>query len=142
MSGKPGRGRWSLIAAALPCAVAAVIVVIVIPLVATDTFRGANPRGSSIAFSISAVLHTLLGILALRSRRSSGAVSVWIGVLASILGLILLDPAFDFGVHPGMRVADVAMFVCAISDFAAAILVFLMAFRRSRAMGKPVRLFE
>jgi hypothetical protein len=117
-------------------------VAIIIPLVATDTFRGGNPRGSSIAFGVVAMLHALLAFLGFRSNRSSGTISVWLGAFALTLGVILLDPAFAFTAHPGLRVAVAAIFFCAFADVAAGVLVFAMLFVRSRAEARPVRLFE
>ena len=142
MSGKDVQRRLRLFAAGVPCVVAVLIVALIIPLVATDTFRGGNPRGSSIAFGVNAIMHALLAYLAFRSNRSSGSISVWLGAFALALGIILLDPAFAFTAHPGLHVAVTAMFFCAFSDVVAAVLVFAMAFTRSRAEARPVRLFE
>ena len=142
MSHRAIQGCWRLIAGALPCAVAAVVVVIIIPVLATNAFPGWRAHPSIIAFALTAVLHALVGTFALRSNRSSGAISVWLGVATLMLGFILLDAAFAFTERPDLRVAVIAIFICAMSDFAATTSVFVMAFMRSRAAGKPIRLFE
>ena len=103
VSGKDAQRRLRLIAAGVPFVVAVLIVVLIIPLVATDTFRGGNPRGSSIAFGVNAILHVLLTYLAFRSNRSSGSISVWLGAFALTPGRNPAGPRFR--VHGAPRPA-------------------------------------
>lgn len=143
MASETAQSRLRFVTAGILFAIVAILVVIIVPPVATDTFRGANPGGSSRAFGVSAILHALLAISVVRSSRFAGRMSVWAGVFALILGLPLLDAAFAFRSHgSALRVPDVGMFVCVFSDFVAAMLIFSMAFFRSRASGKAIRLFE
>lgn len=143
MASETAHSRLRFVTAGILFAIVAILVVIIVPPIATDTFRGARPRAATTAFVVTAILHALLAMFVVRSSRSAGRISAWAGVFALILGLILLDAAFAFRAHgSALRVANAGMFVCVFSDFVAAMLIFSVALFRSRASGKPIRLFE
>jgi hypothetical protein len=125
--------------AGLYCAAAAAIVILVIPPISRNTLDGARPVVNSIAFGINAALNGVLALLALRGRQG---VRVWVGIAGLIIGLILLDPAFDFSSRSVLRFAVAGMFAAAFCDFTAAVLVFAMAMLRARGDAKPIRLFN
>jgi hypothetical protein len=120
-----------------------ILLVVVIPPILKDTFKGANLGPAAIAFAVSALLHAAVGIFACRSSRTRGAISAWMGVITVILGLILMDGGFAFRAHgPAMRLAVFAIFTCVVADFVAAAIIFVMSFLRSRALGKPIQLMH
>ena len=131
--------RVPRVTAALYCAAAAAIFVLVIPPISRNTLDGARPVVNSVAFGITAALNGMLALLAPRRRQ---VVPVWIGISGLIVGLILLDPAFDFSNRPVLRFAVAGMFAAAFCDFAAAVLVFTTALVRAHGSAKPVRLFH
>ena len=132
MIGEDTQRCLRLIASGLVIAVPVIIAVLVIPLVLRDTFAGATPGRASLAFAISALLHALLGIWASRSSRLTGRISIWVGILALLLGLVLVDAGFAFAGHPAMLIATAAIFLCVLSDAIASALIFALAFIRSR----------
>jgi len=133
MIGEDTQRRLRLITSGLVIAVPVILVVLVIPLVLRDTFPGANPKVSSVAFAVSALLHALLGIWAFRSSCVAKTISIGVGIFALLLGLVLLDAGFAFAAHPDMLIATVAIFLCILSDAVASALIFTLAFIRSRA---------
>ncbi len=132
MIGKDTQRRLRLIASGLVIAVPGMIAVVVIPLVLRDTFPQATPGPASVAFAVSALLHALLGIWAFRSSRPTKTISIWVGIFALLLGLILLDAGFAYAGHPAMLIATAAIFLCILSDAVASALIFALAFIQSR----------
>jgi hypothetical protein len=132
MTGEHTHRRLRLIASWLLVAVPTILVVLVIPLVLGETFSGARPRTASIAFAVSALFHLLLAIWAFRSSRVAETIPIWVGIIALMLGLILVDAGVAFAGHPAMLIATVAIFGCVFSDAVASALVFTLAFVRSR----------
>jgi len=136
------RRRIGLTIAVFFFAVFVMIAAIVIPPVATDTSREAEPARAAVLFAGCAILHALLGISVVGSSRSAAGVlsiagrsrsadgiPVRTGVFGLFLGIMLLDVAFDFGKHvPALPAADAALFVCACGDLACAGLIFATAF--------------
>ena len=133
------QSRLRPIASGLLTAVAAILIVLVIPLVRQDRFPGVARGPASIAFAVSALFHALLALWAFRSSCASEAISIWVGVFAPLLGLALMDAGFAFAGHPHMQIATAAIFACVLSDAAASVLVFTLAFLRSRETVKLLR---
>ena len=141
MSGAMAWDRILLTGSRIFFLVAAVLVLVVIPPVWMDTHPGAAPRGSAIAFAVSALLHVLLGIwLRAVVRRGYGVPSkaqLWsLGLLAWLFGLVLMDGAFAFagraGAEFGMLAVTVATFASVAGDFLAGLLAIARTFVRDQ----------
>lgn len=139
MTGEPTQRRLRWMASWLLVAVPTILTVLVIPLVLRDTFPAARPGAASVAFAVSALFHALLAMWAFRSIRLAATIPIWVGIVALMLGLILVDAGVASAGHPAMLVATVAIFVCVLSDAVASALIFTLAFLRSRT---AVKLFE
>lgn len=122
MIGEDAQRRLRLTASGLVIAVPAILAALVMP------------AGKAIvAFAVCALLHALLGVWAFRSSRPTRTISIWVGIFALLLGLVLVDAGFAYAGHPDMRIATAAIFLCILSDAAASALIFVLAFIESRA---------
>ena len=123
------RQRILMLGAALMLASASVVVFGVIPPVRTDTFPGATPDSAVPAFWGNVLLVLLVAAAAVTSSRLGSnratlrrALAGVPGLLALVLGLLLIDAAAAFSGHgPGMHGAVVALWVCVCLDVAAGI---------------------
>jgi Co/Zn/Cd efflux system component len=132
MIGENTQRSLRLIASGFVIAVPAILAVLVIPLVLRDAYPRAMPGRAGVAFAVTALLHALLGIWAFRSSRLTKTISIWVGIFALLLGLALVDAGFAFAEHPAMLIATAAIFLCVLSDAVASVLIFTLAFIRSR----------
>jgi len=123
------RRRILMLAAALTLASAAFLAFGVIPPVRADTFPSATPDRAVPAFwgnvllllvvAAAAVTSSRLGLNRSTLRRVLAGVP---GLLALVLGLLLIDAATAFSGHgPGMHGAVVALWGCVCLDVAAGI---------------------
>ena len=148
--------RSRLVAAWIFVAVAAIVVVAVIPPVWTDRYPRATPGRAVAALFVSAVLHVLLGtwMFAIVRRWGDPPSKLQLGslgLLAMAFGLLLLDAgsAYASRAHTGagMFAATVALFECVGGDFVAGVLALAGVFVRDQVaslnisgMGKrPLR---
>ena len=127
-----------VVGAALMLVSAALVVFRVIPLVRADTFPGAAPDRAVPAFWANVLLVLLVVAAAVTSSRLGSnratlrrALAGAPGLLALVLGLLLIDAAIAFSGHgPGMHGAVVALWVCVCLDVAAGIGMFVSAYAR------------
>jgi len=123
------RQRILMLGAALMLASAAFVAFGVIPLVRADTFPSATPDSAVPAFwgnvllvllvAAAAVTSSRLGLSRATLRRALAGIP---GLLALVLGLVLIDAATAYSGHgPGMHGAVVALWVCVCLDVAAGI---------------------
>lgn len=121
------RQRILMLGSALMLVSAALIAFAVIPLAGADRAPGAAPDRAVPAFWAMVLLLLLVGAAALTSSRLGSnhatlrrALAGGPGLLAVILGLVLIDAAAAFSGHgPGMRGAVVALGVCVCLNVAA-----------------------
>ncbi|TFG50841.1 MAG: hypothetical protein E4H37_08735 [Gemmatimonadales bacterium] len=132
------RQRILMLGAALMLVSAAIVAFGVIPLVRVDTFPGAAPDQAVPAFWGNVLLLLLVAAAAVTSSRLGSnratlrrALAGVPGLLALVLGLLLIDAATAFSGHgPGMHGAVVALWVCVCLDVAAGIGMVGSAFAR------------
>jgi hypothetical protein len=127
----PLRFRW--LGAGLVLASAAVVAFGVIPLVRADTYPQATPDRAVPAFWANVLLSVLVAAAAFASSRAAvrRILPGVAGIVAVLLGLVLIDAATAFSGHgPGMRGAVVALWVCVCLDLAGGALMGIAAFVR------------
>jgi hypothetical protein len=143
MVSEAGWRRILRVGAGIFFAIAATLVVVVIPPMRTDTFPQATPDRAIPAFIVIAILHVLLGgaLLAAVSPRLRGVTGRLLlgamGLLGLLFGLALQDAAAAYAGHgPGMLVATVALFACVGGDLIAGALALAAAFLRGRNLAR------
>ena len=132
------RQRILMLGAALMVISAALVAFSVIPLVRADTYPGAAPDRAVSAFWANVLLVLLVVAAAVTSSRLGSnratlrrALAGVPGLLALVLGLLLIDAATAFTGHgPGMHGAVVAIWVCVCLDVAAGIGMVWSVFAR------------
>jgi hypothetical protein len=117
----PGRqAAWRVVmraGASLFFAVAAILVVVVIPTVAKDTSPNATLSPAVKACLVSVVVHVFLAAFMLWRTRGS-KLPVVPGVFGLLLGLLSLGGASAFAAGgPAMRPAAIALYLCTGIDF-------------------------
>lgn len=121
------RERVLMLGAALVLVSAFLVAFAVIPLVRGDTFPGVAQSRAVPAFWGNVLLSLVVAAAAAISSRLGSnratlrnALAGLPGLLALILGLLLIDAAMAFSGHgPGMHGAVVALWVCVFLDVAA-----------------------
>jgi hypothetical protein len=127
------RRRMGIIAAGLCLADAALVGLVIIPPVATDTSPVAAPAQAAFMFALSAIFHLVLGLRVLGAARHATGMSAWYVAIGLILGLMLLDAWAAFPAHgPALRTAAAAAFLCACSDIVSSVLILLLKFAEPR----------
>lgn len=132
--------RILVLGAAFMLASAAVVAFDVIPPVRTDTFPLATPDRAVPAFWGNVLLALLVAAAALASSRVGSTratlrrvLSGVLGLLALLLGLLLIDAATAFSGHgPAMHRAVLALWVCVCFDLAGGVSMVGSAFMPSR----------
>jgi hypothetical protein len=119
-SSPESRAAWRVVlrvGAGLFLVVAAILVVVVIPAVAKDTFPLATPGAAVTGFIVSVAIHVFMAAFMLWRTRG-GKLPVVAGVFGLLLGLLLLGGASAFAAHgPAMHPAVIALWACTGIDF-------------------------
>jgi len=118
-------------------AVAAILAIVVIPQVLSDTSPSADPGKAVPAISVIVVVHLLI-VAALiwtikvnnRGTKINKELLVAAGVAPMVLSLLILDGAFAYVDEPHMHWAGVSMFIGVGCDFLAGLLALIARYFR------------
>ena len=127
----------------LVSAVATVTVALVLPLgviqpIKAEFARGATPGNAVNAFWLNISLNLLAALtfifISLRSKgrnRASTSVLVIAGLMVAFLGFALTDAASAYLSHgPQMQTTSILLYICAVADLLAGVVVITTAFLR------------
>ena len=121
-----------------------VLMIVVIPLMLTNTSSNIAPKSAAIGVSIAIIIHLIILILYVKFTKESRHSSmnrkgeyIGIGIIPILLGLIYMDGAIAFVSHEDTLFVSILMFTSTLCDFLASIMMITLFFLKPQQANKP-----